>query len=190
MTKRDIKIIEFINRFGKCNVEHVAGYFGISMLRSYQILKRLRDNGLLDYQRVFHNEKGVYTCTGEGAKMTDYEKVREVHISNLIHDLRVVSLFVGLSGRMVIDEFQTERQLRQDRSLDHFPDLMIYKDGVSVSYEVELTRKSRVRMANILDFYLKSTWIDKVVYYAPDGVFQYLKSVFSEYKMFEIYELS
>ena len=87
MVRRDQKILEFINRVGKCTIEQLAKYLKISNVRVYQIVNRLKKENLIMHERIFHNRPGIIYCTAKGAKFTAIDKIRDINISSLNHDL-------------------------------------------------------------------------------------------------------
>lgn len=189
MTSRDIEILRLINRFGRLNVDQISGYFRISQIRAYQILYRLKSSGYIEHHRVFYNEPGVYVCTTEGARFTEYEKLRELHVASLKHDLAVFDAFLKLKNRMKITSFQTEREIRQNKNLEHFPDIILEAENAKISVEVELSRKSKLRMESIRNFYLKNLEINRIMYFVPEDLRLFIEECFSGFDLFEIYEL-
>ncbi|MDW3209289.1 MAG: helix-turn-helix domain-containing protein [Reichenbachiella sp.] len=189
MTKRDIKILKFINRFGKVNTDQIAAYLEVSKVRTYQIMQRLKKSGMVELVRVFHNEPGIYLCTSEGAKFTNQEKLRELHIASLKHDLKILDVFLNIRDEMQIESFMTEREIRKSVDLEHFPDLLIKYSGEQISIEVELSRKSKTRMEAIRNFYLKTVFIKKVIYFVPKSLKTYIESIYHEYDFIEVRDL-
>ena len=152
-------------------------------------MSRLKKIGMVDHTRVFHNECGVFTCTTDGAKFTENEKLRELHIATLKHDLSVVDVFLGMCGNDRVESFMTEREIRKNCDWDHYPDMILRHGKERISLEIELSRKSKNRMENIRNFYLKNMEIDKVVYFVPRELMDYLNSCFDGIDFIETREL-
>ena len=193
MTNRDLKILEFINRLGKCNVKQLSNYFMLSELRIYQILQRLKKEKLVYHQRIFHNQPGIIWCTSKGASISSSQEIipiRNINLNSLKHDLIVNNVLINKIKQNQCLEFQTERELRQKGELDHYPDLLITTvEEKCIAIEIELTRKSTGRIEKILQFYLCNLWIDEVQYYCDHSLYSFLKRSFSNTDLIKIQTL-
>ncbi len=191
MVKRDQKILEFINRVGKCTIEQLAKYIGVSNVRAYQIINRIKKEDLIKHERIFHNKLGIIYCTSKGAKFTGIDKIRDINISSLNHDLISNDILIEHLLTSTITEFVTERELRQNKEIDHYPDLILTDiNNGKIAIEIELTRKSLQRIENIKKYYLTELSIDKVIYYVNDDLISFIQRVYSEIDMVEIINLN
>jgi len=171
LTERDRAIAAFIDRLGYATAEQVAERFGLSQRMSWRRLQALGEHGQLRNARLLDGP-GVYYTPG-----TSKPKVRDLE-----HTLAVnwVVLQLELAGLEVV----TERRMRQadragqpgrwsipmasdyisGRQRTHRPDLVARIADAQIPVEVELTRKSRRRLQELMGAWARRALYSQVVY--------------------------
>ncbi len=158
LTQRDLALAAFIDRVGYATSEQVRRRFGLSDHMCWRRLRALRESGRVRSSRPLAGPSILYPA-GAPAPNVRY----------LDHALTATSVALQLEAQGV--EVVTERMMRQDEytegqrshwsipvsqqalfgeKVTHRPDLAIKASGGLVAIEVELTRKSKRRMARIM----------------------------------------
>lgn len=169
----------------------LAGWFGVSEFVVYRRLRVLRRHGLVEYERPFQHEPGVFLITSAGLGVVRCElPVPRLDLRTHRHDLLVVDAAIELRVERAELSVVTEREMRsrdrrEDRPEDtptlgvaypgcgpsgylrvHYPDLALL-DAVGrrrVGVEAELTSKGRRRLEQILTAYARDRDLQQVVY--------------------------
>lgn len=188
LTERDVEILNYVNRFGKCMPEDIAEYIGRSVIMTRKIVKKLREMELLKGTRVFYNKGQILTCTDKGAGFTGYGSEKEIKLSRIEHDLQVVKVFNAARKLVDHEAYYTDRDMRQYELFKmHRPDIIFKNNGQFVAFEVELHRKSMERMVAIRKFYEFDDRFERVVYVVKDEPLKtYLENHFQYYAKFKI----
>lgn len=188
LTERDVEILKYVNRFGKCLPEDIAEYIERSVIMTRKIVKKLKELELLKGTRVFYNKGQLLSCTEKGAGFTGYCSEKEIKLSRIEHDLQVVRVFNII--RKIIDHqaYYTDRDMRQyELFKTHRPDIVFKSNEGFTAVEVELHRKSTERMMYIRKFYEFDDRFYRVIYVVNDDALKaYLANHFQYYSKFKI----
>ena len=173
LTERDLAIAAFIDRVGCATTEQVRERFGLSKRMGWRRLQALRESGRVRSCRPLIGSGILYPAGAAAPKLRDLD-----------HSLTAtaVALQLELEGADVV----TERMMRRDehaageRSLwsvampqrfglgrapvTHRPDLAIRATGGLVAVEVELTRKSKGRLADLMAAWARQGQYGEVLY--------------------------
>jgi len=156
LTERDVKILQFINDFGFCEMPQIEKLFGLVKPRSYQIMQRLVAAGLVKHERVFHGRHGIYRLTKKGASHTDLPALARITLANYNHSLAVLDVYLYLQAKHPDAEWLSERHLIHEKYFDgvgkrgHLPDGIMLMPGSDekeqkIAIEVELRSKAKAR---------------------------------------------
>lgn len=192
ITKRDKEILNMVNRFGKCTVENLAMYIGKSVSNTRKIIFKLVKAGLLERVRLFHNRSSILRCSDEGAAMTIYGNNVEIKLSRIEHDLCVNDIFFEYNQMIRHECFYTDRDMKMLKLFEeHRPDIVFALNGKYTAIEVELNRKSDIRMAAIRKFYEYNEAFERIIYLVQEPQMEaFLSNYFKYYEKFEVLNFS
>lgn len=195
--KRDIQILRFINDFGFCEIGQVEKRFGLRKPRSYKLMRRLIQAGLVNHKRIFHGSHGVYYLTLKGAKCTDLPPIDKITIGQYEHQIIVTNIYLKLFEKYPFIEWVSERQLKHEKfysgigKVGHLADGMLqFPDDKSIAIEVELRMKGKVRIERILKGYASQLSIKEVWYYCPTGMVEVLKSLTVKMPFIKVFDIT
>jgi predicted transcriptional regulator len=181
ITERDEEILNFINEFGVCHIEHISCKWGIKKRRAYQIMERLKKAKLVDHERVLYKGYGVYWIHKSiqySLKMPRVKKVGEEQ-----HALKIIDVYLRLIERFPGSEWISERQLTKQKvirrmgSYGHLLDgLLMLPNGKKIGIEVELTLKGTDRLKTIFKGFLTAD-LDEVWYYCAPEIISTLQRI-------------
>lgn len=196
LTAKDIEIIRFINQFGFCCMKQLKQQFGLKEPHCYRLIRRLIKLGLLTHQFIFHKQGGVYQATTKGAQFTNLPPLFKVPLATYYHQLKVVDVAVQLLKQFPESSWISERQLAQDVYFNGFgvkghvaDGVLVLKDGRQVCVEVELTQKSKSRMAQIFKSYSTFFQVKEVWYVCPKQLLSLLKPQAQKYTFVKFFSL-
>ena len=197
ITKRDMEILEFINEFGFCEMPQIERRFGLKKPRSYKVVKRLVNAGLVIHEYVLRNKHGIYRLTREGAECTDLPILKYISLGSYLHQLTVVNVYLELMQRFPDATWISERRLRREkflekgfRRLGHVADgMLIFPDGKKIVIEVELTMKGKERLNKIIRGYAADFSINNVWYYCTPEIMKKVKKITSWLSNVIVFEL-
>jgi hypothetical protein len=191
LTGRDLELLEFVAAHRFVLACHAQSWLGCSALVAYRRLHGLLELGLLSYRRVFDSRAGCYQVTTAGLGVIDSELPRpSVDLRTYRHDIGLVWIWLAArnetfgpcAGVLSEREMRAHDQQSEDplarfgivlrdwpfagRRTVHYPDvLVLVPDGSRIAVELELTLKSRGRLAAILGAYAADLRISGVVYF-------------------------
>lgn len=188
LTERDMKILHFINDFGFCEMPQIEKMFALAKPRSYQIIQRLIEAGLVKHERVFHGRHGIYRLSKKGASHTDLPAPLRISLAHYNHSLAVLDVYLHLRQKHPDAEWLSERHLAHQKYFDgvgkrgHLPDGILLlpdndKKEQKIAIEVELRSKAKARIESILKWYTSQFDFFEVWYFCPQGVAESLRSV-------------
>lgn len=166
---RDERIIWFAGTHGLVTMTHIKlfafegrndyGFWeSVSEQAVYRRLKRLCDAGLLEHQRTWYGEHGVYRATRAGLALVGLDLApARLDKRDYEHDLRVVDLALALTD-YTCDGWITERlirsRLRPGTSIGRVPDgLLLGLGGERWAAELEISGKEAQRYHDACDRY-------------------------------------
>ena len=181
LTERDLKILQFINDFGFCEMPQIEKMFGLVKPRSYQIMQRLVAVDLVKHERIFHGRHGIYRLTKKGAGYTELPALARITLANYNHSLAVLDIYLHLRKKYPDAEWLSERHLIHEKYFDgvgkrgHLPDGILFlpdsdKKEQKIALEVELRLKGKTRIEKILKWYSSQFDFAEVWYFCPQGV--------------------
>lgn len=184
MTERDIEILQFINRFGFCQMPHICRRFKLGKTRHYQVMSRLIKSGYVHHEFIFHRQHGVYRVSKAGAALTNLRALKSVPTAIFDHETTLINLYLMLTEKYPEMVWVSERELIADKyakgvgTKGHIADgLMIFPDKRIIAIELELTFKGRGRSASIFKEYSKDFDIHEVWYFCTDKVAHALRDL-------------
>jgi predicted DNA-binding transcriptional regulator len=182
ITERDIEIIKFINDFGFCEINQIERQFGIKKSRGYQIMKRLVNAGLVNHEKIFHGEHGIFYVTQRGSTFTGLPPIKNIPKDNYRHQLAVINTFFKLKVQYPEAEWISERRIKREKYMrglgkrGHIPDgILIFPNNREIGIEVELTLKSKARLQEIFRNYVTCLEVKEVWYYCAPTITERLR---------------
>lgn len=193
VTERDCELLAFAARHRLVHAGHVATLLGVTEARAGAILARLARGGYVRKQPVF-DRPACYRITRPGLAVAGAALPPPgVDLRSYEHDVGAAWLWLAARDGAFgpLREILAERQLRShDEAPDradaplavrlggigrggrerlHYPDLLLLRpDGRRIAVELELSAKSRTRLAGILAGYGADPRIDAVLYLVPN----------------------
>ena len=186
VTDRDREIMRFINEFGFCEIGQIGKKFNLKKQRSYQVMSRLVDADLVVHEMVFHGKHGVFYLTRRGAQYTDLPCIRNIPKDNYEHQLTIINVYFQLMMQYPKASWIGERRIKQEKFMkngfgkksDHLADgILVLSDEIQIAIEVELTMKSKKRLADIIRGYWRYHHIKEVWYFCSPDIFDRVKNI-------------
>lgn len=178
-TRRDIEIMKFINEFGFCEIKQIEKQFNLKKSRSYQIMQRLATAKYVKHEMVFYGTHGIYYLTKEGADCTDLPKIKNIPKDNYEHQLAIIDVYFKLKKSYPQAEWIGERRIKRDKFMKglgktgHVADgMLLFPDNTEIAIEVELSMKSKKRLAEIFKNYLRCFNIKEVWYFCAPNILE------------------
>lgn len=113
ITDRDRAIVHWIGRQRMVTAAQVAERFALGRAVSYARLSGLSQLQLLEHQRIFHAEPGVYLATRQGLHAVDLElPPARIDLRTYRHDVELSSLVIELEREFSPERVVTEREIR------------------------------------------------------------------------------
>ncbi|WP_234393438.1 hypothetical protein, partial [Francisella adeliensis] len=192
LTKRDLEILRFVNRFDYVYLEHIAEMFDLSIesRRAYQIVSRLKKLDFLKSKEVFARQPQVIFLGKKGAEILGSKQPKKINLSTFEHDINNIFVYISLTKKYPKATIKTDKELLKDSykmgERGHRPDLIIIDDNDYIAIEVELTRKTANRLKKIKQYYLDNDEYTKVIYICNDVTYSYIKKFFDGSSFFSI----
>lgn len=157
VTERDELILREIDRWRACGSRHIRFLAEFSGQRATdRRLKILIDAGYLERKKYLYGVPSIYFLTAKGKSLihvgTGGEKVK---IEQIVHDRTVLDTAIYFMHKesLSLQDITTEKQLHQLDGFGirkHRPDFIFTKDELKHCVEVELTKKAKTRLQNII----------------------------------------
>ncbi|MDQ3187106.1 MAG: MarR family winged helix-turn-helix transcriptional regulator [Pseudomonadota bacterium] len=196
LTERDIELLKFINLFGFCEMPYLEQRFGLKKPRSYQVVNRLVEGGLVKHERVFHGRPGIYRLSPKGAQLTGLPRLVRVPLATYHHDITLIQVYLRLRVAYPQADWISARSLLQAKHADgvgrrgHLPDgVLVLEGGKQVAIEVELTMKGRHRLEKILKSYAGAFDYGEVWYYCAANVAAAMRPLVEKLPFIKIYSV-
>lgn len=198
MTERDLEILKFINDFGFCEMPQIERQFSLKKPRSYQVIKRLINAGLLIHEYVLHRQHGIYRLTKQGAEWTELPALKYISLGSYLHQLKIVEVYQQLRQRYPDAIWTSERRLKQDKfssgklgRYGHVADGMLaFPDGRYIAIEVELTMKGKNRLNDIVKSYASRFEIKEVWYFCAKEIVNKVKKEIAHLPYVKVFGIS
>lgn len=196
LRERDIKILQFINEFGFCELGHLQEWFSIKRSYCYEVMQRLCREGLVLREEVYIRKAGVYRVTKEGATYTDLPALPSISRTQYEHQTKLIEVFIKLNRKYPQAYWFSERRLLRSRNKQdiinkkHIPDaLLLFPNENEIAIEVELTLKGKNRLERIFKGYAVQHAITEVWYYTWPNLMGKLKKLAEKRSFIKIYNL-
>lgn len=192
LTKRDIEILRFVNRFNYVYLEHIAKMFDLSLesRRAYQVVKKLKAKGFLKSKEVFARQPQAIFLGKKGADILGVKQPRKINLSTFEHDLNNVFFYIALTKKYPNATIKSDKELLKDNykigETGHRPDLIIIDDNDYIAVEIELTRKTVKRLKKIKNYYLDNHEYTKVLYFCNGVTYNYISKFFNGSSLFDV----
>ena len=168
---------------------------GISYQTSQQRMRLLVDGGYLEREWILREHARVHRVTSKGvlAAEDSLTPLRSVYLGTYRHDRLLVDLAQSLADKTG-GIFEPERRLRQKLgrkgARGHAPDgLLRIDDQQPIAIELELSIKSKDRLAEIIETYVEDTSLREVWYFVDrPAVRRLLKDITTGYGLFRIHD--
>lgn len=157
LSNRDRELLRLVGEQYAVSVEQLARLIG----RTYRTGRWLRDRwraaGWIESRQLAAGGPSLLWLTGTGARLCgSLYRLWRPNAALAGHVEAVVELRLLLERQLCLGRWICERSLAKDRrrpSLDdaHLPDALLERPHGPVAIEVELTQKSRVRLAAIVE---------------------------------------
>lgn len=197
MTERDELILREIDRWRACGSRHIRFLAGFSGQRATdRRLKILTEAEYIERRKYLYGVPYIYFLTAKGKSLihvgTGAEKVK---IEQIIHDRTVLDTAIYFMQKkgLSLQSITTEKQLHQLDGFGvrkHRPDFIFTKNELTCCVEVELTKKAKNRLLNIIkDNFME---YDMQIWVVPNyqtGIFQILNDSKRYYDNIKIYSL-
>ncbi len=169
LTKRDIGIFKMIHehRYSANNQIRDAFWRGCSITShvTYRRIQRLVNMGYLERTYSERSSCTVYYLAENGYKelqsrgldsgLALYEKTEDFDRYS-VHDMKVLSLRI-LFAELGLDQWRSERLLKDKDNLARFPDGVLNVRGLKIAIELENTVKQKMRYPEIFGYYGENT---------------------------------
>lgn len=197
LTERDELILREIDRWRACGSRHIRFLAGFSGQRATdRRLKILTEAEYIERRKYLYGVPYIYFLTAKGKSLihvgTGAEKVK---IEQIIHDRTVLDTAIYFMQKkgLSLQSITTEKQLHQLDGFGvrkHRPDFIFTKNELTCCVEVELTKKAKNRLLNIIkDNFME---YDMQIWVVPNyqtGIFQILNDSKRYYDNIKIYSL-
>ena len=182
ITERDVRILQFINEFGFCEIRHIEKEFHIKKRLCYTLMNRLVRASLVAHQRIYHQKHGIYFVTKLGAAHTDLSPLNGIPHNHYNHHLMVIDVYQKIKQHYSEMTWVSERNLISEKfnkgvaAKGHIADGMLLLPNKKIAIEIELTLKGKVRIETILRNYAKEFDINEIWYYCLPKTLKALQS--------------
>lgn len=171
ITDRDTKIMEWIGRNGTVTGYQVSEKFGVEIKKVHKRLGVMKNEKLVDHQKILFGQPGVYWLTADGVAISNskLKPIKRLSMATLNHDVQLVSLSIAVEQK-IGGQWQTAREIvaeQTDQSQNavqrlnvikmRYPDgILRLPDGGKIAVELELTQKSAMRVRKIVSEYART----------------------------------
>lgn len=182
VTERDELILREIDRWKACGSKHIRWLAGFSGQRAAdRRLKILIEAGYIERKKYLYGVPYVYFPTAKGKLLIQSGTRKEkIKIEQIIHDRTVLdtAIFFVLKDNLSLSDITTEKQLHQLDGFGtrkHRPDFIFTKNELTYCVEVELTKKAKNRLVNIIkDNFME---YDTQIWIVPDSQLSILQTL-------------
>jgi len=178
LQERDLKILEFLAKFGVANEKHLMNLVGIkeeAMSNYTRIIRRLIVSGYVEKQRLIAGQYAYILLGPRGEALLSTKRMKNLILNTLRHDMLVLDVYFDIMSKNPDYTVMSERELRIATGLKvgdkkKVPDLLINE---KIAVEVELTEKSNARLVEIISNYVNDTNLESVHYYVKSKALGY-----------------
>ena len=196
--KRDAQVLQWINSFGFATAEQIQKFMKIKKTTAYVRIKKLVDGGYLTRERLLHGEGRLHKVTKLGvlASTDGLAPMKYITLGTFRHDLMLVDLALALEAETG-GTFIPDRRFRHNEGLSGKGQLGRVADGYlfigddkPIAIELELSVKSRARIADVIKTYGGDLGVKEVWYYTDQkSVVHALQKAAKGYSFIKIRQL-
>lgn len=157
VTERDELILREVDRWRACGSRHIRWLANFSGQRATdRRLKILIESGYLERRKYLYGVPYIYFMTNKGKSLIQVgTRSERVKIEQIIHDRTVLdtAIYFMQNYGLSLQNITTEKQLHQLDGFGirkHRPDFIFTKDELNNCVEVELTKKAKARLQDII----------------------------------------
>lgn len=150
-------ILKEINRWRVCASRHIRFLAGFSGQRATdRRLKILIDAGYLERKKFLYGVPSIYFLTAKGQTLIQNRiRPEKVKVEQIVHDMTVLdtAIYFMRKKNLSLEDITTEKELHQLDGFGrrkHRPDFVFRQNDLTSCVEVELTRKAKSRLLNII----------------------------------------
>lgn len=174
VTERDELILREVDRWRACGSKHIRFLAGFSGQRATdRRLRILLDAGYLERKKFLYGVPYLYFLTAKGKSLIQAgTRPERIKIEQIVHDRTVLetAIYFMQKENLSLQNITTEKQLHQLDGFGirkHRPDFIFTKDELTHCVEVELTKKAKNRLLNIIkDNFME---YDTQIWIVPDS---------------------
>ncbi|MFN7094562.1 MAG: hypothetical protein ACK4M7_04280 [Burkholderiales bacterium] len=162
---RDIQILQFVAKFGYCQVPQIASFCRLTEANTIRIIKRLEEANYLVKKKIIANEAMYVFLTKKSATLLAIKLSSQVTLHTLYHDTLLIDLYFMLQLQYPDACIKSDKELRRELEVAdklRIPDLLI-NDHLAI--ELELSEKPTARLVAIINSYIVNNQITQVHYY-------------------------
>lgn len=158
------------------------------------ILRLEKKEMLQSFRSGRFGRKYVYLTKKGGSHLGLDEAALNLSSETLIHDGRVADIARSFMEFSTIDRVELEHEIIMERGKNHFlPDACFYgtrgKNQFKLAFELELTRKTKSKYLEKINYYLSTSFYDYALYFFQSlGVFESYKKNLEQEKGPEAFE--
>jgi hypothetical protein len=194
LLERDVKILEFIAKFGFCQDRHIIQLCDLTPKYYLKVIKRLVDEDYVERNRILAYEEAYLMLSKNGGRFLGLTTTAKPVLNTLNHDTLLIDLYFKLETYYTNANFKTDKELRRDYAIHEanetkrIPDILI---DDSIAIELELSEKPLNKLTAIINSYILSNDISEVHYYVMSKrIYSKLRSLTLNYPKFKFFMLT
>ncbi|MEZ4710642.1 MAG: hypothetical protein R3A44_25815 [Caldilineaceae bacterium] len=215
ITPRDEHVLNWIGEMYACSLEHLQVLFAriagdedlnpVSEGVVRNAIRRWRRAGWVEFKKPLSDSKGIVYLTHRGLSYFGFDykySPPSLALINHVNEVNRARLDIELSDKFV--SWISERSLRKEegekdvRVKKHIPDGIVYTtDEIYVAVEVEISRKTRLRLEKII----KALWgsrgsadepgrYSRVMYYVTEDTSDFIENALDEFVLTQAHKLN
>jgi len=191
---RDVKILEFIAKFGFCQDRHIITLCNLTPKYYLKVIKRLIDDDYVERSRILAYEEAYLMLTKNGSRFLGLSTTSRPVLNTLNHDTLLIDLYFKLIEQYPTAHFKTDKELRRDFAIHEANDSKRIPDIViddTLAVELELSEKPLAKLTAIINAYILDNNIQQVHYYVMSKrIYTRLLNLTANYSKFKFFMLS
>lgn len=196
LLERDVKILEFIAKFGFCQDRHIIQLCGLTPKYYLKVIKRLVDEDYIERNRILAYEEAYLMLSKNGGKFLGLATTAKPVLNTLNHDTLLIDLYFKLQtcDYWLNSNFKTDKELRRDYAIHEanetkrIPDILI-DDCIAI--ELELSEKPLTKLTAIINSYVLDNDITEVHYFVMSKrIYSKVKALTLNYRKFKFFMLT
>ncbi|MFN8771094.1 MAG: hypothetical protein ACK5WP_09560 [Neisseriaceae bacterium] len=149
LNNRQLEILYLIGKFRFLSFKNIEHYFDLSSNAVILLANRLKSNGYVRIEKIFHNGDKYLLLDKHGSDFLGYKYFKKINHVTLIHDEYVNTIAIDQlkKGNQIKleHEFKEENLLKfEQKNKIIFPDIVVN----DTAYEIEISLKNLSRIKN------------------------------------------